>query len=341
MEYLKHQTENPTFLNNYLKFKEFIEFKPETTTNAYYYDLRTFFRFVYLKLYDKDKLKTITKEDFRNICINQISLDDLNKVDRNMIIEYVMFLGNVLENDGTTENRKLTSVKRLFQYLSINNFTYDNPTLGLSKIRLDKRLPDYLTLEESKKLLSTTINSTSKNVIRNYAIICLFLNTGIRLSELVGINISNIKFDEKTMKVLGKGNKERIVYLDEASIESIKAYLDIRPKLNITNKDYDALFLSNRNKRISRRSVETIIKEETQNAFDDNKDDIHTHSLRHTCATLLFDKSKADTLTLKVILGHQSIESTSIYTHVSSKELREIMNEKSVSVLIQKFEEEK
>lgn len=335
MKYLKYEKETPEFLVNYLKFREFVEFKPSSTVDSTFYDIRTFFRFLKLYLYDSDILQNITKEEFMNIDIKDITIQDLNKVKRETITEFLCFLCNTLDNDVLTRNRKLTSLKNMFKYFEINNYIGNNPSLNISKGKINKRLPQYLSLNESKKLLSSTIKSNDKNQIRNYAIVCLFLNTGIRLSELVGIDITDIKFDEMTLKVLGKGSKERIIYLDDSCLEALKEYLKIRPKLNRLNKDYYALFLSSRKERISKRSVQNIITNERNKAFKDTKDKIHTHSLRHTCATLLWDKSNADTLSLKAILGHNSIESTSVYTHVSDKKLKEIMETKTISVLIE------
>ena len=153
----------------------------------------------------------------------------------------------------------------------------------------------------------------------------------MRLSELVGINLSNIKIDdsEQTVKILGKGNKERILYLDAAVCEAIKAYLEIRPKIGKDNTDYDALFLSSRNKRISQRAVQVIIKDELNELFKDEDEDFkkkyHTHSLRHTSPTLLYEENEVNIFILKKILGHKSLDATQIYTHVSNKKLKELM----------------
>lgn len=179
--------------------------------------------------------------------------------------------------------------------------------------------------------------------IRNYAITCIFLNCSIRLSELTGINLSDIKIDksEKTIRIHGKGNKERLLYLNAAVCEAIKAYIEVRPKLGKEYKDYNALFLSARNKRISNRTVETIIKENLSKTIDDNQDlkDYKTHTLRHSSVSLLYNENNVDIFVLKRILGHKSLDATQIYTHVSNKKMKEIMMNCTISSIIEKMEE--
>lgn len=331
MSFLKYQKQSPEFLNNFLKYKRYIEFGAQTTTDETYYDLKTLFRFIKLYLYDKDRLNTITKEEFRQIDIVDITIDDLEQVTRFCLNDYMCFLANTLENDSRTRNRKLASVKRLYEYLEVNNLVTVNPALNMEGARTDKRLPVHLNLNQSKQLLANTINSDVRHKIRNYAITCIFLNCGLRLSELVGINLSDLKIDnsEKTVKIHGKGNKERILYLDAAVCEAISAYLEIRPKIGKDNPDYNALFLSSRNKRISQRAVQVIIKNELNELFKDEdekeKKKYHTHSLRHTSPTLLYEENDVNIFVLKKILGHESLEATQIYTHVSNKKLKELM----------------
>lgn len=331
MSFLNKQKESPEFLNNFLKYKRYIESGAQTTTNETYYDLKTLFRFVKLFLYDNEKLKTITKEEFKVIEIIDVTIDDLDQMRRTDLSDYMCFLANTLENDSRTRNRKLASAKRLYEYLEVNNLIHSNPTLNMECARTDKRLPVHLSLSQSKQLLSNTINSDVRHKIRNYAITCIFLNCGLRLSELVGINLSDLKIDnsEKTVKIHGKGNKERILYLDDAVCEAIEAYLEIRPKIGKDNPDYNALFLSSRNKRISQRAVQVIIKNELNELFEDadekEKKKYHTHSLRHTSPTLLYEENDVNIFVLKKILGHESLDATQIYTHVSNKKLKELM----------------
>lgn len=340
MSFLKYQKSSPDFLNNYLKYKRFIEFYSNTTIDGVYFDLRTFFRYLKLKLYNTKLLENFDINDFKKVNIKDITIKDINNINRNMIIEFTYFLSEKLNNDTVTSNRKLASIKKLFEYLFSNNLIDNNPCINLETGRIEKRLPKYLTLKESKKLLSIAIKSKMKYKIRNYCITCLFLNCGLRLSELTKINLSDIKFDEHTLKIHGKGNKDRILYLDEACSEAISEYIKERPKLDKSYIDYNALFLSSRNKRISTRNVQTIIKDELKMAFNDTKNDIHTHSLRHTTASLMYNISNTDILILKKMLGHSSLSSTEIYTHVSSQKMKEIMNNCTISSILEKKKEE-
>ena len=338
MSFLVYQKQNPEFLNNYLKYKRFIEFGAETTINEAYFDLRTLLRFLKLYFYEKNKLDTIKVEQFKEIDIKDITLKDLNMVTENILDQYLIFLNNKLNNSSTTRNRKLASTKRFFEYLTSNDLITINPTEQMKTATVKKRLAKYLELKECKMLLSKTINSNNRYKIRNYAITCIFLNCGLRLSELTNINLTDLKIDnsEQTLKVYGKGNKERLIYLNSAVCEAIKKYMEVRPKLQRNNTDYNALFLSSHNKRISKRRIQQIIKDELKEAFENTKDYIHTHSLRHTSTSLLYNENNVNIFVLKRFLGHKCIEATGIYTHVSDKKMKNIMENCTISSLISK-----
>ena len=330
MSFLKYQKQSPEFLSNYLKYKRYIDFGAQTTTDETFFDLRTLFRYVKLYLYDKNKLVNITKEEFKKIDITDVTIEDLEKMNQNDLQNYLFFLDSTLENVSKTRNRKLASMKRLYEYLETNNLINVNPTKWMQSATIEKRQPKYLDLKESKQLLANTINSDSRYKIRNYAIICIFLNCSLRLSELVGINLTDLKIDnsEQSLRVTGKGNKQRILYLNSAVCEAINTYLKVRPPLDKSNKDYNALFLSSREKRISQRSVQDIIKSELKELMESKGKEsakYHTHTLRHSCATLLYNESNVDIFILKRILGHESLVATEVYTHVSDKKLRELM----------------
>lgn len=336
MSFLFYQKTTPEFLNNYLKYKRYITFSAKTTIDESYYDIRTFFRYIKLSFYMNDKLDEITRSEFETIEIIDITLDDMNQVTANTISDYLKFLSCILENCPKSRNKKLASLKRMFEYLETNNLISINPTKFITSARVEKRLPKYLTLAESKQLLSKTINSEDKNKIRNYTIICLFLNCSLRLAELVGINLTDVKLDDKTLKVCGKGNRERIVYLNDACIEVIYEYLKVRPKLDKSFIDYNALFISSRNKRISRRTVQYIIDNELERTFKSDKKELHTHSLRHSGASMMYNENNTDILVIRRILGHKSLASTEIYTHVSPKKLRYIMENCTISSILER-----
>ena len=324
----------PEFLSNYLKYKEYIEFYPSTSVKLMYYSISSFLKYVAIAEEDK-----ITIENYKNVTIYDFKISTLRTITRQTIIEYIYFLSDTLNNSAKTRNNKIIHLKSFFEYLYNNNFININPTLNINLAKTERRNPKYLNINESKKLLSSTIKSNQKEKLRNYCIICLFLNCGIRLSELTKIDISDIKFDEKTLKIHGKGNKERIIYLDNACLESLKEYLKERKKIKLNTIDKDALFLSNRNKRISNRSVQAIVKNEISDTFNNEKDYIHTHSLRHTSASLLFNENDTNILVIKKILGHSSLKSTEVYTHISSDKMKKIMENCTISSILRNKEE--
>ena len=340
MSFLKYQKQNPEFLNNYLKYKAYIEFKSKTTVDETYFDLRTLFRYIKLFLYNQDKIYTITLEEFKTVTIVDVTIEDLSNMTQNNLEKYIIFLSNTLKNDTKTRNRKLTSAKKFFEYLETNNFISINPARNISSGKIEKRIPKHLSLNESKQLLANTIKSDSKFKIRNYAITCLFLNCSLRLSELTAINLTDLKIDnsEQTLKVHGKGNKERIIYLNAAVCEAIIRYLEVRPSLGKDNKDYNALFISGQYKRLSNRAVQTIIKNALLDLLEENpyKDKYHTHTLRHTGATLLYNEKDINIFVLKRMLGHECLEATEIYTQVSNEKLKYIMENCTISSIIER-----
>ena len=186
-------------------------------------------------------------------------------------------------------------------------------------------MPKYLSLEQSQKLLKVADSTDNRNYKRDFAITTLFLNCGMRLSELVGINIRDIDFDENKMTVIGKGNKERVIYLNKSCINAINDYLASRPAPSLIRRDSKnsdkALFLSEQKKRISNRTVQLIITKELEAAGLDTKK-LSVHKLRHTAATLMYQYGNVDIRALQELLGHESIATTEIYTHVSNEQVR-------------------
>lgn len=331
MYFLKHYKENPEFLNTYLKFYAIIELKSETSVNETYFDLRTFLR--YIKL-EKSNNNNYDLEYIKKIKINDITLADMNAINHYTIDNFLSFLRNTLDNCPKTRNRKLASLRKFFKYLNDNNYIYNNPTLNCKCASVGKRIPKYLTLKESKKMLSQTIKNNNSYHLRNYAMTCLFLNCGMRLSELVQINLTDLKFDEMTLRLKGKGNKERIIYLNNATKEALEKYLEIRETIPKDSTNYNALFLSNQKKRISKRMVQTIIDRELKLLLENNSNGFHTHSLRHTSATLLYEENDVNIMVIKKILGHSSLAATEIYTHISNKKLKELMLNFSIQDIV-------
>ncbi len=312
----------PKLLRDYLNYSANLN-KSSNTLKEYQYDLVNFLKFmkfVELKTIDKKKYKTV--DDVETIA--DIDSKFLNGIDLNDIYEYLTYVKDKCDNSAVTRARKVASIKSFFKYLHLKaRVIDDNPAKELESPKLGKRLPKYLTLEQSTALLDGVRNKTIKgrehdNRVRDYTIITLFLNCGMRLSELISIDIDHIKFDEEILTVIGKGNKERTIYLNRASMEAIKEYLCVRP--NVT--DTKALFLSERKTRISKRTVQNLIKNYLREIVGLDSS-YSTHKLRHTAATLMYQFGNVDIRALQEILGHESIATTEIYTHVDNSQIRE------------------
>ena len=240
-------------------------------------------------------------------------------------MSFLSFMALNLKAKAATRARKISTIRIFFSYLSQKAKIIDNnPAQNIETPKKEKRMPRYLTLDDSKKLLNVTMDENDENKERDYAIITIFLNCGLRLSELVGINISDINFDDYKLNVIGKGNKERTIYLNKACVNAIRAYLDVRPKVAIKVDDKNsqkALFLSKRHERISNRTVQYIVDKELRKAgLDTSK--YSTNKLRHTAATLMYQYGNVDIRALQELLGHESIATTEIYTHVNNQQAR-------------------
>ena len=312
-----NREDNPEFLNSFLDYSITILNKSTNSVKEYNYDLAMFLK--YMKIHFK-----LTDEiDFSKITISDFDIDTLKRITLNDIHSFVRYLAETNHSKSATRARKISTIRIFFKYLTVKEKILDvNPAQNLETPKLDKRMPKYLTLEDSKKLLEVTCNDDNRNAKRDFAIITLFLNCGMRLSELIGINIKDIHFDDAKMTVIGKGNKERTIYLNKACMNAIKEYLEIRPKEGIDYKSKDALFLSERRERISRRSVQYIVEKELKKAgLDTTKYSVH--KLRHTAATLMYQYGEVDIRALQELLGHASISTTEIYTHVANEQVRD------------------
>ena len=279
--------ENPPFLNSFLDYLTVILNKSPNTVKEYNYDLAHFLKFL-MHHYELAK-----EEDIKSIEIKGMAIDILKRVTLDDIHSFLFYLTNTFHSKAATRARKAASIRVFFNYLTQKEKLLEvNPAQGLETPKIDKRLPKYLSLEESQKLLEVTKAQSDENKERDFAIIVLFLNCGMRLSELVGINIKDINFSDGKMTVIGKGNKERTIYLNEYCISAIKDYLAVRPHDGVKYTSKDALFLSKRKERISNRMVQEIVKRELGRAgLDMNKYSVH--KLRHTAATLMYQIRKS------------------------------------------------
>lgn len=307
---------NPYFLNSFLDYIETILNKSPNTIKEYNYDLNNFLKFIMVHF------KITDEKDFQKIIIKDMSIDTLKKVTLNDLHAYLAYLTRNRSSKAATRSRKVSSIKTFFNYLTAKaNLLEINPAQNLESPKLDRRIPRYLSLEDSEKLLNTIACEEKRNKERDYAMITLFLNCGMRLSELVNINISSIDFSEAKLNVIGKGNKERTIYLNRACLDAINKYLKVRPKDKVKTDAKDALFLSERRERISKRTVQTVVKNELRAAgLDTNKYSVH--KLRHTAATLMYKYGNVDIRALQELLGHESISTTEIYTHVDNTQVR-------------------
>jgi len=312
----------PPVLKEYASYLFAIKGNSEKTVCEYLLDLRTFFRYY---ITEKKGL-SLTFEEFEELSIHEISEADLREITEYTIIKYFMYATSERKNNASTRMRKLSALKSFFKFAHTKRHYIDsNPAIDVDRPKKNKTLPKYLTAEEAVRLLETIRNDqSSKTVIRDFAITTLFLNTGIRLSELVGLNLQSFTSDLSTMRVIGKGNKERIVYLNDAAKSAIKDYLRVRldPRYIVTGDN--AFFLSRRQVRISNKTVQWMVGKYLELAGLGNRG-LSVHKLRHTAATLMYQSGKVDIRVLKDILGHEQLNTTQIYTHLVDKNLEQAM----------------
>ena len=283
----------PYYLSDFLTYLKVVRDRGERTIEAYYIDIRTFMRYLHIKH------KAAKNEEFADIMIGDT---------------YLGYLSEQRKNSVTTRARKCSALKQFYSYLNKKAALIKNdPLTDLELPRVKQALPKYLTTEQSIQLLR---NVESKHKERDFCMLVLFLSCGMRLSELVGLNLVDYSKENRTLRLFGKGRKERIVYLNDVCIQALDDYIgNHRP--NIEEK---AIFLSANNTRINKRRVQQIVDEQLKIAGLSNLG-ITTHKLRHSAATMMY-KNGVDTLVLKEVLGHKSISTTEIYTHISNNELQ-------------------
>lgn len=316
-----NRKENPDFLNDYLTHITVVKGLARSTVMVYYQDIRQFLRFMLLNAASD---AAPSKESLDSVDIRSLTIDDIRRITLRDIHQYYSFIATECGNKDKIRVRKATSLRSFFRYLTKQAALLDyDPTTNLELASPKRALPRYLNLSESLDLLKTiTQDSTGKHNLRDYCMLTLFLNCGIRLGELVGLNLSSVDMEEHRMRVLGKGSKERIVFLNPACMSALREYLFERMACQT---DDPALFLSNRNTRISRRRVQQTVEHAIKAAGLDGRG-LSTHKLRHTAATLMYQHGHVDVLTLKNILGHESISTTEIYTHLSDTSMQEAMD---------------
>ena len=297
-------SEQPLVYREFLMYMESIKGKSLSTVKEYALDLRIFFQFM---IKYKNPSEDILVENLNFEFVDSIELLDL--------YAYLTYMTEERKNIASSRARKVACLRSYFKYMSSKaKYIKDNPAKELDSPKTKQSLPRYLSLEESKKLLSA-VDGEFK--YRDYAILTIFLNCGLRLSELVNINLNDFKDD--ILIVTGKGNKELVIYLNDACMSAIRNYLRVRPVDGVIDKK--ALFLSKRLTRISNKTVQWLVKKYIKDAgLDETKYSVH--KLRHTAATLMYKYAETDLRTLQEILGHNQLATTQIYTHIDDEQRR-------------------
>lgn len=315
----------PSTVIQFLDYMLVTKGRSQNTVFQYYHDLRSFFRYM-LKKKHPVKYADYFPDDLSFNEVDDKLVLGITSID---IIEFLRFCTTEKGNETAARNRKLSAIKSLYKYLSKNEKKLDkDPSEFIEGSKRPKRLPKYLDIEESRHLLESV---KGPNYERNFAIITLFLNLGLRVSELVGINLKDISRNFETLRVIGKGNKERIVYLNDACESALKEYLNVRPKSPRPEAE-NALFISRNRNRISKQTVQWLIYKHLEEAGLD-RPGMSVHKLRHTAATLMYQHGHTDVRVLKDILGHESLSTTEIYTHISDEQMKKAADSNPLSNL--------
>ncbi len=330
---MRHEIELTEFdpiIREFAGYKTFIQGCSRRTVEQYLIDLRTFFR--YLLCEGQPKLLR-NPEAFIAVKVDTVDLEHLRRVTTDQIYDFLLYADNDRENQTAAKARKLAAIRALYKFL-VNKRGYleENPTANIDTPKRKKSLPKFLTLDEARALLSAVVNDKqSRYRVRDYAIITLFLNCGMRVAELVGIDLADLSSDLRSVRVVGKGNKERIIYLNEACRAALRAYLAIRLGESCKAASDRSLFLSNRLSRLSIQGVQVTVKKYLRLAGLESKK-YSVHKLRHTAATLMYQSGEVDIRVLKEILGHEQLNTTEIYTHVSNRGMEEAMKHNPLSM---------
>lgn len=330
------QESMPQLVRDFASYKLTIQGCSQKTVDEYLSDLRLFVKFVYAK---RNRIK-VPSEEFNALDISSLSLDFFEKIDTNEIYDFFVYLNNERANSASAKARKLSAIKAFFKYACQKRRVLEkNPAVDIEAPKKKQALPKYLSMQESISLLEAVeSDKESKSRERDYAIITLFLNCGMRLSELVGINLNDLDRELRSLRVVGKGNKERIVYLNDACRDALTRYLSVRGDGLKKPLPTNALFVSKQYKRISNKTVQWLVYKYLERAGLDYKH-FSTHKLRHTAATLMYQTGKVDVRVLKEILGHEQLNTTQIYTHVSNQGMQDAIDNNPLASIKVKKEE--
>lgn len=306
----------PERVNEFVSYMLAVKGCSKLTADGYVRDLRLLFEYL-----AATKKEHISPSDIKNdYDLSFIDDNFLSKISIADIYAFLAYCTSERSNNLSTRNRKASSIRGFFKYIADNmKYIPSNPVSHLQLPSDKKKLPRYLTLEQSVDLLNAV---EGENAARDYCILTIFLNCGLRLAELVGLNLSDINLEECTMKVTGKGNKQRMLYLNGACVSAIRSYMTVRPADGLKGEDArSALFVSRLGKRIGRQAVQLMVYNYLKKIGLDGQH-YSVHKLRHTAATLLYQYNDTDILVLKEMLGHENLSTTEIYTHVENKQVR-------------------
>ena len=307
-------------IKDYLLYMQTIKGKSPKTVDEYFSDIRTFFRFIKVS-----RGIVSASTPFEDIKVDDVDIELIKTVTLQDAYEFMNYLLRDRDNNASTRARKTSSLKSFFNYITVKKHLLDkDPIKELETPKRKKSLPKYLTLEQSIELLNAV---DGKHKERDYCIITLFLNCGMRLSELVGLNVTDIRPDG-TARILGKGNKERIIYLNSACINATTEYLKVRPMDGV--KDRNALFISAHLKRMSPKTIQALVYKYLEKIGLDSQG-YSCHKLRHTAATLMYQHGNVDIRILKEILGHENLGTTEIYTHLNTQQMENAANSTPLS----------
>ena len=313
--------DGPQIIKDYLFYLQTVKGKSQKTVDEYYIDLRTFFRFI------KIHKKLTDETEFEKIPIDDIDLKLISSVTLSDAYESMNYVQRERHNNNTTRARKCSSLKGFYNYLTVKKHLIEvDPLKELETPKKKKSLPKYLTLEQSLELLNAVEGNYKE---RDYAIITLFLNCGLRVSEMASLNYTDIRNDN-TMRVVGKGNKERIIYLNNSCINAIKSYMEVRPVDGVIDKK--ALFISRNHRRMSVKTIQAMVYKYLEK-IGLNSQGYSCHKLRHTAATLMYQHGGVDIRVLKEVLGHENLGTTEIYTHLSSEQMKKATEANPLSQL--------
>ena len=253
-------------------------------------------------------------EEFRKFLGEGGSIEGVNYL---LLRKYLALLKEKALSSRTV-SRRLSSLRSFFKFMTREGLLKNNPILSLSSPKLDKHLPQFLTEEEVIRLINVVVPKSKKDElsVRNKAILETFYSTGMRISEGVSLNIDDVDFITGTVKVMGKGRKERLVPIGDHAISALRNYLE-----NRKNKQEQALFLNKNGKRITDRGVRGVMSRYLRLASI--KEGVSVHTLRHSFATHLLNHG-ADLRSVQELLGHANLSTTQIYTHLTTEKLKSV-----------------